>query len=244
MTVVSALPKATRRPWTTGPQRIPQALLVQVAGPREPVEVGRTLALAASGQRPPFPRSLAVETPGLGHAIEQLAVTRWGLWFGKLAPGAGVATAVDDHRWLRPGDAIAVGRSVLRLVQIERPEPATGYTDLPIAIEVLDASGSVVRSLPVQARTLVVGFGDGVDVPLEDPHVSQRHCAIERRPTGVVVRDLGSRNGTFVYVREGDLVPFDALLVVGRSTYRVRRAAAPVPRRLRAATSTGPAQPV
>lgn len=233
MTVVSALPKVSRRPWTTGPQRIPQALLVQVAGPREPVEVGRTIALSASGQPPPFPRSLAVDTPGLGHAIEQLAVTRWGLWLGKLVAGSGVATVVEDRRWLRPGDAIVVGRTVLRLRELDLPESATGYSELPIAIDVLDASGSPARSIALSGHDIVVGCGEGSDVSLDDKHVSQRHCAIERRPTGVIVRDLESSNGTFVYVRPGDLIPFDALLVIGRSTYRVRRAAAPLPRRLR-----------
>jgi hypothetical protein len=234
VTVVSALPKVSRRPWTTGPQRIPQALLVQVAGPREPVEVGRTIALSASGQPPPFPRSLAVDTPGLGHAIEQLAVTRWGLWLGKLVAGSGVATVVEDRRWLRPGDAIVVGRTVLRLRELDLPESATGYSELPIAIDVLDASGSPARSIALSGHDIVVGCGEGSDVSLDDKHVSQRHCAIERRPTGVIVRDLESSNGTFVYVRPGDLIPFDALLVIGRSTYRVRRAAAPLPRRLRA----------
>jgi hypothetical protein len=231
---VSALHRVSRRPWTTGPQRIPQALLLQVAGAREPVEIGRTIALAATGEPPPFPRSLAVDTPGLQHAIEQLAVTRWGLWFGKLAPGSGVATVIEDRRWLRPGDAIAVGRTVLRLRELPVPEPATGYADLPIAIDVLDASGATIRSLPLTQHEIVVGCGTDVDLPLDDEHVSLRHCAIERKPTGVIVRDLQSMNGTFVYVRPGDLVPFDALLVVGRSTYRVRRAAAPLPRRLRA----------
>jgi predicted component of type VI protein secretion system len=37
-----------------------------------------------------------------------------------------------------------------------------------------------------------------VDFPLSDPEVSQLHCVIEVRDQQVMLRDLGSKNGTFV----------------------------------------------
>lgn len=43
-------------------------------------------------------------------------------------------------------------------------------------------------------------FGRGADSTIVLPHseVSRHHCEIERRPDGVFLRDLGSRNGTWI----------------------------------------------
>ena len=38
----------------------------------------------------------------------------------------------------------------------------------------------------------------GADIELEDPEVSRAHAVVECRGSRVVVRDLGSTNGTFV----------------------------------------------
>ncbi len=64
------------------------------------------------------------------------------------------------------------------------------------AIDVQDeVHGTRVR---LDSRELVVGSGRGVDVHLHDDAVSGRHCAVAVLGGGVAIRDLGSRNGTFV----------------------------------------------
>ena len=55
-----------------------------------------------------------------------------------------------------------------------------------------------VRLVPVGDKPLVFGTGRGADVRVHDRTVSSRHCEIAIFGAGVVVRDLGSRNGTFV----------------------------------------------
>jgi DNA-binding NtrC family response regulator len=45
---------------------------------------------------------------------------------------------------------------------------------------------------------LIVGSAKGVDVIVHDGAVSGRHCAVGVLGGGVAIRDLGSRNGTFV----------------------------------------------
>jgi DNA-binding NtrC family response regulator len=80
---------------------------------------------------------------------------------------------------------------------------------------VLDAGAPVIRQLG-GGRLLVVkgpdrgesieigkvaftlGSGSGCDVPLSDPTISRRHLGMEPGPEGVVARDLGSTNGSFV----------------------------------------------
>ena len=47
---------------------------------------------------------------------------------------------------------------------------------------------------------VVVGADRGCDVALTDPSVSGRHCTIAPTPAGFAVVDLGSKNGTSIYV--------------------------------------------
>jgi DNA-binding NtrC family response regulator len=83
------------------------------------------------------------------------------------------------------------------------------------ATRVLDAGAAIIRqsgrgrllivkgpdrgeSISLDARPRTVGSGVGCDVQLSDPAISRRHLEIQAGPEGVVVRDLGSTNGSFV----------------------------------------------
>ena len=53
--------------------------------------------------------------------------------------------------------------------------------------------------VPIEGDRVTVGKDPANDVPLSfDPTVSHLHTVLERLPTGWIIRDLGSRNGTFV----------------------------------------------
>jgi two-component system response regulator GlrR len=57
---------------------------------------------------------------------------------------------------------------------------------------------------------VVVGKDEACDIVLDDPKVSRRHCEIRLTEAGPVLRDLGSKNGTFlqgVALREAVLAP-------------------------------------
>lgn len=59
---------------------------------------------------------------------------------------------------------------------------------------------------------LVIGSGVGSDLLVADRQVSRRHCELKLTPRGIVLRDLGSKNGTFI-----DHVPIiEAILDFGR----------------------------
>jgi DNA-binding NtrC family response regulator len=83
------------------------------------------------------------------------------------------------------------------------------------ATRVLDAGAAVIRqsgggrllvvkgpdrgeSISIGSRPLTLGSGNVCDVPLSDPTISRRHLGVEPGPEGVVLRDLGSTNGSFV----------------------------------------------
>ncbi len=54
------------------------------------------------------------------------------------------------------------------------------------------------ESIAIAKVAFTLGSGSGCDVPLSDPTISRRHLGIEPGPEGVVARDLGSTNGSFV----------------------------------------------
>lgn len=64
----------------------------------------------------------------------------------------------------------------------------------------IDSQGGAV---PIEkGARLVAGRGSTVDFTLRDPGVSRRHFEVENRGNGLVVRDLGSKGGTFVNGRQ------------------------------------------
>ena len=72
----------------------------------------------------------------------------------------------------------------------------------------------------------MLGRAEGCDLRIHDAQASRRHCALELRPSGLWVEDLGSRAGTELLGRwlqgEGALVaPSDARLRIGGTELRV-----------------------
>ncbi|HZO16270.1 MAG TPA: sigma 54-interacting transcriptional regulator, partial [Polyangiaceae bacterium] len=71
-----------------------------------------------------------------------------------------------------------------------------------------------VKTFPLGLEAVVVGSGDNAHVMVADEHVSRNHCELRLCPNGVLVRDLRSKNGTFVrgvriegaYLAPGEMV--------------------------------------
>ena len=79
-----------------------------------------------------------------------------------------------------------------------------------------DASG-VDRLLPAD-RATTIGKDPTSELVVDDPCVSRRHCVLEWRKDALYVRDLGSRNGTFLDDRRvecAQVTPGAVLLVGG-----------------------------
>lgn len=75
----------------------------------------------------------------------------------------------------------------------------------------------------IDVDPLVVGRDEGAHIKLTDPEVSAIHCELRAVNEGVLVRDLGSTNGTFVgglRVREG-VITSRCELLVGQSRIAV-----------------------
>jgi len=63
---------------------------------------------------------------------------------------------------------------------------------------------NVGETFPVTGPTMVIGRGVGTDLRINDEGVSRFHCKLHVVGSGVVVEDLGSRNGTYC---NGERIP-------------------------------------
>ncbi|XXF80427.1 sigma 54-interacting transcriptional regulator [Myxococcaceae bacterium GXIMD 01537] len=97
-----------------------------------------------------------------------------------------------------------------------------GPVDRPLRIQVHDWTVEVVggpdkgRKFTTRDALARVGSDPASDLVLTDPTVSRRHLEIERTARGLVLRDLGSRNGTFLgghQVIQALLQPGDKVLL-------------------------------
>jgi transcriptional regulator with GAF, ATPase, and Fis domain len=84
-------------------------------------------------------------------------------------------------------------------------------------------SGSLAgRTFPLGPEAFAIGRHGGSALQVPDPAASRHHCRVEPADGGFVVRDLGSRHGTFVNGRpvqehrlaEGDLVAVGGTLLL------------------------------
>jgi ABC-type multidrug transport system ATPase subunit/pSer/pThr/pTyr-binding forkhead associated (FHA) protein/ABC-type multidrug transport system permease subunit len=90
-----------------------------------------------------------------------------------------------ESRWLNSGDKIEVGREPLRFLtgegtRIGRPE----------------APRQEAQTVHMEGDVLTLGRDPANDVVLDDPNVSRFHADVRRQGDRLVLRDLGSRNGT------------------------------------------------
>lgn len=94
------------------------------------------------------------------------------------------------------------------------------FLELPKLVVTLTGPDGVTRSAPLSLRPVRIGTAEQSDLQATDASVSRAHCELRITPMGVVVRDLGSKNGVSisgVRVLEAVVAP-GASVVLGRST--------------------------
>ena len=85
-------------------------------------------------------------------------------------------------------------------------------------LEIQDPSGS--RRVPLVRGKMVVGASKRADIQIADRTVSGLHCAFEPHGGRILIRDLGSKNGTFAGNARIDaaLAGVGAVFTIGRTT--------------------------
>ena len=133
-----------------------------------------------------------------------------------------------EWRPLAPNDPLKIGRwhSLVRIPDAPtRPRTFSGATE-PLAHDWLRGSGlslivgrgSEARRLSLEDAPVSIGSAPDNDLVLRDRAVSGRHCRLEPSERGWRLRDLGSRNGSFV-----DGVPVTLARIEPGSTIRIGR---------------------
>lgn len=204
------------------------------------VVIGRS---AASDLRLPDPsvsqRHAILEQKGKDYVVIDEGSTN-GTWVN------GARLAAHTPRIVRNGETLRVGRVWVALDIGSAPAPsdlkaATKDLALALVAHAMDAMGDdivpIVRviegpdvggelRLTADNRAYIIGRGETVDLPLADPDTSREHVQIVRRGFSVLLRDLGSKNGS----RCGDgIVPLEkdipwraqSLLQIGRTVLQV-----------------------
>ena len=168
--------------------------------------------------------------PTSGNAAVRFCVDRRGVWL--TVPEGGRSVHVNGRQvrrmaMLRVGDAIFVEGTQMRLVAARPPgEPPVGWRDggdgedgAVDARTVLRGVGGRYhgRSFTLE-RPRLVGRAVEADIRIDEPAFADRHARLEMFNGEVVLRDLGSADGSEVngetvrdaLLRPGDQVVFDA----------------------------------
>lgn len=122
---------------------------------------------------------------------EQLHVEDMGSQNGVYVGGVRI-TGVNP---VRPGPAIEVGEFQIRIRRTEAESSTTGEASVTAGTLVGTGKQKGLRlDLPAKA---IIGRDRAADVVIQDDSVSRRHAEIELANGRVLLRDLGSSNGTF-----------------------------------------------
>jgi DNA-binding NtrC family response regulator len=146
---------------------------------------------------------------------EHHAVIDWGDGCARIVAESGEELVqngrVVTRAELGNGNAVVVGGYRVQWVEEgnlpEKSAPASGTRPVRVLSTAHDAGvgGFRVATGPdldrvalLEAPITIVGRASECDVSLNDPAVSGRHVSLQRVRDGLLVRDLGSRNGTFL----------------------------------------------
>lgn len=147
------------------------------------------------------------------------------------APGSGAACRRCGSP-LEPGSKFCAtcGAPLGDSSPLQRPSSQPpARTDLTIAIVLLDDTGHPTKRYERRAIDTAIGRQDGEIRFPDDPFLSPLHARISWEQDQLVVRDLGSRNGTWVFLEQPYRLHDGDQLLIGSQVMRFRRLGYPGP---------------
>ena len=104
-----------------------------------------------------------------------------------------------------------------------QPGPGAFPEDVIMAILcLLNDDGTEARRWEMNGKSITVGRGAAADLQIEDEGLSRRHFVIYREEDGYWIRDLSSRNGTWVDGGRAQITRLqpDARILAGQTQFR------------------------
>jgi len=121
------------------------------------------------------------------------------------------------------------GAPLAQFLPFRASAPPTTRTNLAITLVLLDEVGNVVQRFDRKTLDTTIGRQDGDIRFPDDPFMSPLHAKLSWEQDHLVVRDLGSRNGTWVFVEGPHRLADGDLLLIGAQVIRFRRLGYPGP---------------
>jgi pSer/pThr/pTyr-binding forkhead associated (FHA) protein len=145
------------------------------------------------------------------------------------APGSGPACARCGSP-LAPGTKFCAACGATIEAGLSRPssQPAP-RTEFLVRLVLLDEAGHELQTHETRQQDTTIGRDEGNIRFPEDPFLSPLHSKLSWEETGLVVRDLGSRNGTWVFLEEPHRLVDGDLLLIGSQLIKFRRLGYPGP---------------
>lgn len=205
LTKAAALERAVRA--ASGPRADAPAGVAASAPPREAAEACPFCGAESSAGRPFCPHcGRRLTAPHSGPACSRC--------YAPLASGTRYCPVCGA-----PADANAT---------MARP-PLDHRSDFRFTLVLVDDTGKELQRFDRASKDTTVGRGDAdVRFP-EDPFLSPLHARLTWEARGLVIRDLGSRNGTWVFLQGPHRLLEGDLLLIGSQLIRFRRLGYPGP---------------
>jgi len=141
----------------------------------------------------------------------------------------GVFFKLTAEAVLSSGDVFRIGQELLRFDGVSGPEPLEDGTEIMGSPNVgywgrltrVVGYGVDGEAYLLKGDRIVIGRERGDILFPEDGYVSGTHLELEYRDGSVVLRDLGSSNGTFLRARSPRTVPAGTFVLMGQQLFRL-----------------------
>src|SRR5438445_12430421 len=145
------------------------------------------------------------------------------------APGSGPSCARCGSTAARGPPFCAACGAPLADAQARRVPAVRPRAGAPIVLVLLGEAGNAQQRFERRAPDTTIGRQDGDIRFPDDAFLSPLHAKISWEQDALVVRDLGSRNGTWVFLEEPYRLADGDLLLIGSQVIRFRRLGYPGP---------------
>jgi pSer/pThr/pTyr-binding forkhead associated (FHA) protein len=140
------------------------------------------------------------------------------LWVADLESEKGIYLRLNGPISMEDGDLFLAGEQTFRFQQIVDEDSkktisfrVTRLAETPDEEETYESESGAIR----------MGRENGEIVCSEDPFMSRRHCQVHLDDQSVLLSDLGSRNGTYVRMKEASRLGSNDFFFVGQKLFRV-----------------------